>query len=92
MSPAATDDSLLSATLEQLTGTLPEEAQRHLDALRGAIDLRLAALEAALSDPTRSTALEALILDLARVATLEAQAAAQLARDLVWTRPAADRG
>jgi len=38
--------------------------------------MRLAALEAALADPSRGDALEALILDLARVACEESQSAA----------------
>src|SRR5262245_40316067 len=57
-------------------GYLAESAQKRLDVLRGAMDMRLAALETALSDPGQSASLEALILDLARVATEEAQAAA----------------
>lgn len=51
-------------------------AQQHLDALRSALELRLAALEAALANPAAGESLERLILDLARVATEEAQAAA----------------
>jgi chromosome segregation ATPase len=53
-----------------------EPAQRRLDAIRSSVDVRLAALEAALLDPARAEALESLILDLARVACDEAQAAA----------------
>lgn len=52
---------------------------QHLAALRTALDVRLAALEAALADPGRSESLAGLILDLARVATEEAQAAAAAA-------------
>jgi len=43
------------------------------------MDLRLATLEAVLADPGRGESLEALILDLARLATDEAQAAAAVA-------------
>ena len=53
-----------------------EPAQRRLDALRSSVEVRLAALEAALADPSRGDALETLILDLARVACEESQAAA----------------
>jgi len=53
-----------------------EPARRRLDALRSSVDMRLAALEAALADPSRGDALEALILDLARVACEESQSAA----------------
>src|SRR6185503_3153744 len=53
-----------------------EAAQRRLDALRSTVEVRLAALEAALADPTRGDTLETLILDLARVACEESQAAA----------------
>ena len=47
-----------------------------LQALRTAVDVRLASLEAALADPTRGDSLERLILDLSRLATDEAQATA----------------
>src|SRR5262249_28285433 len=53
-----------------------ESAQRRLDALRSSVDVRLAALEAALADPSSGESLEALILDLARLACEESQAAA----------------
>jgi chromosome segregation ATPase len=62
-----------------LNSHLPDLAQRQLDALRAAVDVRLSALEAALADPARAGSLEALVLDLARVATEEAQAAASKA-------------
>src|SRR5262249_9305532 len=47
-----------------------------LDALRRTVDAKLAALELALLDPSGTQSLETLILELARVATEEAQAAA----------------
>jgi len=55
---------------------LPETAQRHLASLRASVDDRLAALEEVLADPSRGESLEGLILDLSRVASEEAQAAA----------------
>jgi len=54
-------------------------ARQQLDMLRRGLDERLARLEAALSGARSDVSLEALILDLARVATDEAQAAADLA-------------
>lgn len=59
-----------------LNAHLSDQARRQLDALRAAIDVRLTVLEAVLADPSRGESLEGLILDLARVATEEAQAAA----------------
>jgi len=58
---------------------LSESAQRQLSALREALETRLAALEDVLADPSRGESLEGLILDLSRVATEEAQAAAATA-------------
>ena len=55
---------------------LPDSAQRQLDALRSAIEVRLAELEAALEDPMRADTLTGLVLDLARLSTTEAQATA----------------
>src|SRR5437667_3416245 len=54
---------------------LAVNAQRELDTLRTELDARLSALEAALARPDSHASLETLILDLARVATAEAQAA-----------------
>jgi chromosome segregation ATPase len=53
-------------------------ASNDLDALHAALDSRMAALEAALADPTEC-ALEGLILDLARTASDEAEAVARQA-------------
>src|SRR5688572_12351371 len=61
-------------TLDPRSTTLPVPAQ--LDALRTAIDQRLSELEAVLADPSRGESLESLIVDLARMATSEAQQAA----------------
>ena len=47
---------------------------KEVDALRSSLDTRLTALEKALADPTQHGSLEALILDLARIATEEADA------------------
>ena len=55
---------------------LLESAQRQLDALRATIDARLDELDAALADPSRASSLTGLILELSRLATAEAQAAA----------------
>ena len=55
---------------------LLDSAQRQLDALRVAISARLAELESALDDPADAGSLTGLILDLSRLATTEAQAAA----------------
>ena len=63
-------------SVESPNGYISEPAHRRLEALRSSVELRLAALEAALADPARGEALEGLILDLARVATEEAQASA----------------
>jgi len=53
--------------------------RQQLDALRRALDERLSKLEAALSGARSAVPLETLVLDLARVATDEAQTAAELA-------------
>src|SRR6185436_8640741 len=58
---------------------LSDSAQRQLAALRAALETRLAVLEDVLAHPSRGESLEDLILDLARVATEEAQAAASQA-------------
>ena len=58
------------------TQYLTDPSQQELDALRGVLDARLAALEAALANPHESEALEPLVVALARVATTEADATA----------------
>src|SRR5258705_3344214 len=55
---------------------LADAARRELDTLRASLDVRLAALEEALDHPDPRTSLEELVLNLARVATAEAEAAA----------------
>ena len=59
-----------------LDAHLSDQARHQLNELRSAIDVRLTVLEAVLADPSRGESLEGLILDLARVATEEAHAAA----------------
>ena len=60
----------------QLDTRLLEAAQRQLDILRATMDARLSELEVALADPSRSTSLSALVLELSRLATSEAHATA----------------
>ena len=55
---------------------LSQSAQRQLAALRSALESRLAHLKEVLADPSRGESLAGLILDISRVATEEAQAAA----------------
>ncbi len=54
-------------------------APDELGALRAALDVRLSALEAGLANPDHCESLETLVLDLARVATEEAEVAARRA-------------
>src|SRR2546429_364043 len=61
---------------EAIRRFLADTAQRELDKLRTELDTRLAALEAALAHPERHASLENLVIELARVATAEAEAAA----------------
>ncbi|HKT81565.1 MAG TPA: PilZ domain-containing protein [Vicinamibacterales bacterium] len=65
----------METVADNLNDTSSERAQRQLDTLRAAVEVRLQALEAVLADPNRGESLEGLILDLARVATDEARAA-----------------
>ena len=76
MKPQAFQDGLTHSSAQAPNPSLAGSADKRLDALRGAVDIRLAALEAALADPEKGDSLEYLILDLARVATEEAQASA----------------
>jgi hypothetical protein len=61
---------------DRLKDYLSDTARRELDALRAALESRLLALEAALAHPDPHESLEALVIDLARVATSEAEASA----------------
>jgi hypothetical protein len=61
------------------TDHLTDTAQQELAALRGSLVNKLTVLEAVLADPSRGESLAGLILDLSRVATEEAQAAAAVA-------------
>src|SRR5262249_15538044 len=61
---------------DRLKQYLTATARRELDALRAALDSRLLALEAALAHPEPHDSLETFVMDLARVATAEAEASA----------------
>ncbi len=61
-----------------MKSTAPRPAlPKEVEALRASLDTRLTALEKALADPRKHGSLEALILDLARAATDEADATAR---------------
>jgi chromosome segregation ATPase len=60
------------ASLRQLS----QRAEQELANLRATLDQKLAALEVALANPAQCESLETLVIDLARVATAEAEAAA----------------
>src|SRR5713226_3322082 len=64
--------------MKRSTGSVSDMPQ-DLAALRGLLDTRLAALETALADPNQHGSLEQIILDLARVATEEADTTARQA-------------
>jgi chromosome segregation ATPase len=59
---------------DRLKQYLSDTARREIDALRADLDSRLLALEAALVHPEPHESLETLVIDLARVATTEAEA------------------
>jgi hypothetical protein len=84
-SPTSTSDSSPHALNEHLSNS----AQQHLAVLRRTLESRLKALEEVLADPSRGESLPGLILDLSRVATEEAQAAASQA--CLATRSEADK-
>ena len=77
MSTALSPESFEGPLPDLLGRFLSETAQRDLQALRAELDARYQALESALSDPNAAGGLEQLILDLARVATDEAEAASR---------------
>ena len=64
---------------QTFTDQLSDSAQQQLAVLREALESRLATLEEVLADPSRGESLAGLILDLSRIATEEAQAAASQA-------------
>jgi hypothetical protein len=75
-----------STAMKPVAETTPETlqdaaraAKREIEALRAALEVRFAALEAAFNRPDEGESLEKLVLDLCRTATDEAQAAAQRA-------------
>ena len=76
MSDSRSPQPLPGQTPDAIRRALVDAAQRELDGLRAALDMRLAALETALAQPNQQTPLEHLVLDLARVATAEAESAA----------------
>jgi len=76
---AASTHSPDDASSLALNDHLSDAAQQQLAALRRALESRLAALEEVLADPSRGESLAGLILDLSRIATEEAQAAASQA-------------
>src|SRR5215204_1399441 len=71
-----------SASPAPVTQNLSDSAQQHLTTLRSEIESRLATLEEVLADPSRGESLAGLILDLSRIATEEAQAAAAQACEI----------
>jgi chromosome segregation ATPase len=64
-----------SSSTSAVRRQLSEAAAQELATLRAALDQKLAALEAALAGPAPGASLETLVIDLARVATAEAEAA-----------------
>jgi len=64
---------------DRLKQYLSDMARRELDALRADLEAKLIALERALARPDQHDSLETLVLDLARAATVEAEAAASRA-------------
>ena len=76
MSPAVVSQPETGLSTAAVRQYLTDTSQHELDALRVALDKRLAVLEAALANPDESEALETLVIELARVATAEADATA----------------
>ncbi|MBI3403653.1 MAG: PilZ domain-containing protein [Acidobacteria bacterium] len=69
-------EAVIRKPVEDIKRDHPGAATGDLDELRHALTARLSALEAALADPGQSAVLERLTIDLARVATAEAEASA----------------
>jgi PilZ domain len=61
---------------DRLKQYLSDTARRELDTLRAQLEVKLIALEKALARPSEHDSIEYLVIDLARVATAEAEAAA----------------
>src|SRR5690349_13470891 len=76
MSKSAPNPTGGDASPEAIRRVLSDAARRRLDRLRDELDRKLVALEAGLAHPDRHDSLEQLVIDLARAATLEAEAAA----------------
>jgi chromosome segregation ATPase len=64
---------------DRLKQYLTEMARRELETLRADLEVRLVALESALARPDQHDSIETLVFDLARAATVEAEAAASRA-------------
>ncbi len=64
---------------DRLKQYLTEMARRELETLRADLEVRLVALETALARPDQHDSIETLVFDLARAATVEAEAAASRA-------------
>ena len=86
---AASTTSPRDSSSPPLNDSLPHSARQQLAVLRSALETRLAALEEVLADPSRGESLAGMILDLSRVATEEAQAAA--AQACIATKVEADK-
>ena len=79
MKKASRSPSGSGPTPEALRSYLSEQSQQELDTLRGELDMRLAALENALTSPDETESLESLVVELARVAMDEAEASTRRA-------------
>ena len=79
MNTAAFSPSGAGLSPDALRNYLSERSQQELDTLRTELDTRLVALENALTSPDECESLESLVLDLARVAMDEAEAATRRA-------------
>ena len=79
MNTAAFSPSGAGPAPDALRDHLSQRSQQELDALRAELDIRLGALENALTSPDECESLESLVLDLARVAKDEAEAATRRA-------------
>jgi chromosome segregation ATPase len=79
MNTAALSPSGTGPSPDALRNYLSERSRTELDALRADLDTRLLALENALTSPDECDSLESLVIDLARVAMEEAEAATRRA-------------
>ena len=79
MNTAAFSPSGGGPSPDALRNHLSERSKQDLDALRSELDMRLLALENALTSPDDCESLESLVLELARVAMDEAEASTRRA-------------